>query len=71
MQELSKLFQGEVSDEKGHSLGYIEEILFCMASGRIQAVIVKSENHTRMRVPWKELSVEDDACIVYKVRHLR
>ncbi len=71
MQELSKLFQGKVNDETGQSLGHIEEVLFCGQSGRIQAVIVKSKNHTRMRVPWSDLSIEDDSCTVEKARYLR
>ncbi|MCR9262440.1 MAG: PRC-barrel domain-containing protein [Pseudomonadaceae bacterium] len=70
MQELSKLFHGKVSNEKGQSLGYIEEVLFCGKSGRIRAVIVKAENHTRMRVPWTDLSINDDSFVVQKTRHL-
>ena len=69
MKELLKLCQGEVNDDKGNSLGCVEEVLLCSMSGHIEAVIIKTENHTRMRVPWTAVSVDANSFVIRSGRH--
>ena len=69
MKELLELCRGEVSDDKGNSMGCIEEVLLSNMSGHIEAVIIKTENHTRIRVPWTAVSVDANTLVIRSGRH--
>ncbi|XOV82743.1 MAG: PRC-barrel domain-containing protein [bacterium] len=60
MQQITELLDSQVLDNTGQLLGCIEEILVSSTSGHVQAVIVKTKNHTRMRIPWALLSIRSD-----------
>jgi len=54
---LSTLVDNVVVDERGESVGHIEEIIIDCRSGRITHVILKSPNRSRKRRAWTDLHV--------------
>ncbi|MDZ7669355.1 MAG: PRC-barrel domain-containing protein [Gammaproteobacteria bacterium] len=63
---ISRIIDGTLRHANGKLLGYVDELLIDLDSGRIEYVIALSVRGQRLRFPWASISVEGNSFVLHR-----